>query len=58
VTAVVTALTVSALLILVVAATRLVHRFEARSGSGASTGGRPSRGVRAGRAEERGPVLP
>ena len=31
------ALTVSALLILIVAATRLVHRFEARSGSGAST---------------------
>jgi hypothetical protein len=30
VTTVVTALTVSALLILVVAATRLVHRFEAR----------------------------
>ncbi|MEU9912346.1 hypothetical protein [Streptomyces sp. NPDC051001] len=56
--AVVSALTVSALLILVVAATRLVHRFEARSGSGASTGDRPSRGVRAGRAEGRGPVLP
>lgn len=52
------ALTVSALLILVVAATRLVHRFEARSGSGTSTGDRPSRGVRAGRAEGRGPVLP
>ncbi|MFF1297514.1 MULTISPECIES: hypothetical protein [unclassified Streptomyces] len=57
-TAMVIALTVSALLILIVAATRLVHRFEARSGGGASTGDRPSRGVRAGRAEERGPVLP
>ncbi|WP_327718314.1 hypothetical protein OG381_25105 [Streptomyces sp. NBC_00490] len=57
-TAVVTALTVSALLILIVAATRLFHRFEARSGGGTSTGDRPSRGVRAGRAEERGPVLP
>lgn len=54
----VTALTVSALLILIVAATRLFHRFEARSGGGTSTGDRPSRGVRAGRAEERGPVLP
>ncbi|MGW7204268.1 hypothetical protein [Streptomyces sp. NPDC054837] len=57
-TAVVTALTVSALLILIVAATRLVHRFEARNGSGASTRVHPSRGVRTGRAEERGPVLP
>ncbi|MFJ2233423.1 hypothetical protein [Streptomyces sp. NPDC087859] len=57
-TAVLIALTVSALLILVVAATRLVHRFEARSGSGASTRARPPRGVRTGRAEERGPVLP
>ncbi|WP_405646316.1 hypothetical protein [Streptomyces sp. NBC_00019] len=57
-TAVVTALTVSALLILVVAATRLVHRFEARSDGGASTRDRPARDVRTGRAEERGPVLP
>lgn len=57
-TAVVTALAVSALLILIVAATRLIHRFEARSGSGASTRERPTGGVRTGRAEERGPVLP
>jgi hypothetical protein len=58
VTAVVIALTVSAVLILIVAATRLFHRFETRSDGGASTGDRPSRGARAGRAEERGPVLP
>ncbi len=57
-TAVVIALTVSALLILVVAATRLVHRFEARRDGGVSTSDRPTRGVRTGRAEERGPVLP